>query len=138
MALKDKLLQGNAEVQEVPDNVDDPEYYPEETTKLKFEESPTDTFTLTLVEGTAPDPDKFPEDWHNTRYQYLAAGQGDDPVIGEHNYRDQERLYAKIHLIDEEFHVWFYIKESDGKVWCAARNQNNAAPKNGGWKFDPP
>lgn len=136
MALKQKLTEGNATVQEVPNNVHDPDYYPEKQTNLKFTESPADKFTLELV--NAPDPTKFPDDWNNTQYEYLGAGQGNDPVIDVHNYKNQERLYGEIELMGETFHVWFYIKQSDGKVWCAARNQNNAAPKNGGWKFDPP
>lgn len=136
MALKQKLLTSQPEVKEVPDNVHDDEYYPESGTIFRFTEGPPDTFTLNKV--SAPDDAKFPGEWDGAEFKYLGPGSNNDQVIDIHNYQHLERLYGIVALKGgEDFHVWFYIHQ-DGKVWCAARNTSFAAPKNGGWKFDPP
>lgn len=134
MSLKKYLKNESSTVKALPNDQAQKEYYPEPTTVLKFSRVFDGIYELAKV--SVPDDDRFPTGWDGSQYTYLPAAAKMYPVIGPHNYRDTDRLFGIVTIMDEDFCVWFYMK-ADGKCWCAARNTSLEEPKNGGWAFDP-
>ncbi|MFT7219745.1 MAG: hypothetical protein ACI8Z1_001360 [Candidatus Azotimanducaceae bacterium] len=135
MTLAQYLAEQPKTVKRVPDDVHDKTYYPEAGTILELNLGTNGVYTLNKV--SAPSDPDFPDEWQGAEFIYLPTDSKVDPVIGNHDYRGQERLFGVLKLKGEDFFVWFYIDAADGHCWCAARNTLITVQKNGGWKFDP-